>query len=371
MHPRALITRALPMALLLAAAACSSGASGDDSGVTAGGPTTTVPSTAPSVADTTTSTPAPPPPPVAAITFSGIDPAVERVQVTIPAAVATSFPSDNFTIDAFVGGPETGEAVIFLHGFPETAYAFRHQLNTLAAEGYRVIAFDQRGISPGARPTSVADYDMVLLADDVLAVADALGVDSFHLVGHDQGGAVAWNVAVTAPQRLLSLSVIGTPHPSAYAEANQQGGETARKGGLSLVLSDEDGSRFLIDNDYAGLKITWSEAGLTPEESEVYRLQLQNEAAIEAALLWYKANDLREAETDLVRVPAMLIYPERDCCFGRDAADLTQDHVTAPFRLEVLPGVNHWAPETAPDQVTDFLRDHMVKDKVVVTTTTF
>ena len=96
----------------------------------------------------------------------------------------------DFTFDVRVAGPEDGEVVILLHGFPQTSYEWRHQLAALGEAGYRAVAPDQRGYSPGARPPNVEDYAATLLAEDVIGLADAIDADRFHIVGHDWGAAV-------------------------------------------------------------------------------------------------------------------------------------------------------------------------------------
>ncbi|MGW4799241.1 alpha/beta fold hydrolase [Nonomuraea sp. NPDC004297] len=99
------------------------------------------------------------------------------------------------SFDALVDGPPDGELVILLHGFPESSRQWTAHVAELAAAGCRAVAFDQRGYSPGARPAEVAAYRMPHLVQDVLDVADTLGADRFHLVGHDWGGSVAWCTA--------------------------------------------------------------------------------------------------------------------------------------------------------------------------------
>src|SRR5262249_19016524 len=83
--------------------------------------------------------------------------------------------ASGFTFDARVAGPHHGTPVLLLHGFPESSYEWRGQLEALGAAGYRAIAPDLRGYSPGARPAEVAAYRMDHLVGDVLAIADQLG----------------------------------------------------------------------------------------------------------------------------------------------------------------------------------------------------
>src|SRR5882757_9029929 len=123
------------------------------------------------------------------------------------------------TFDATAAGPDDGELVLLLHGFPQTKFAYRLQLPALAAAGYRAVAVDQRGYSPRARPVGTAAYHTEHLTADVLRIADALGADRFHLVGHDFGAVIGWQVAARHPDRLASYTSLSVGHPLAYVAA--------------------------------------------------------------------------------------------------------------------------------------------------------
>jgi len=113
------------------------------------------------------------------------------------------FDNDGLTFEADdSGGP--GEAVVLLHGYPGTRVSWDRVAPALTGAGYRVLAFDQRGYSPGARPPGRRSYTLDLLVGDVLALAGHAGLDRFHLVGHDWGGSVAWAAAAWHPERLLT-----------------------------------------------------------------------------------------------------------------------------------------------------------------------
>ena len=118
-------------------------------------------------------------------------------------------------------GPPDGEAIIALHGFPETSISFAALLEAGAAAGYHVIAPDQRGYSPGARPdpadTSHYYYDKIV--DDVIAIASALGIERFHLVGHDHGCLVGWCAAARYPEHVATYVAMSVPHPDAFSDA--------------------------------------------------------------------------------------------------------------------------------------------------------
>ena len=151
---------------------------------------------------------------------------------------------DTFTARA--AGPAGGELVLLLHGFPQSSWAWRHQLEALGAAGYRAVAPDQRGYSPGARPAEVSRYSSTALVSDVIAIADELGGFSFHLVGHDWGAAVAWQVAGRHAHRLRTLTILSVPHPLAFTEAlrDPSGDQAQRSSYFEVFRSDEAADAF-------------------------------------------------------------------------------------------------------------------------------
>lgn len=105
-----------------------------------------------------------------------------------------------------------GPPVVLLHGFPETAYSWRHQLDALADAGYRAIAPDQRGYGGTGAPAEIDAYDQVELAADVIALFDALGVERAPVVGHDWGSPVAWHTALLHPERVSAVVALSVPY---------------------------------------------------------------------------------------------------------------------------------------------------------------
>lgn len=131
----------------------------------------------------------------------------------------TTFTNDGLTFDVSDSGPLDGEPVVLLHGYPEAKESWDAVAPALAAAGYRVVAPDQRGYSPGARPKGRRSYAVPRLVGDVLALADQAGAGRFHVVGHDWGGVVAWALGSGHGGRLASLTSLTTPHPAAFARS--------------------------------------------------------------------------------------------------------------------------------------------------------
>jgi len=108
---------------------------------------------------------------------------------------------------------EAGEGfpVVLLHGWPELAFSWRHQIPALAAAGYRVIAPDQRGYGLTDRPERVEDYDMEHLTGDLVGLLDALGLDHAVFVGHDWGGLLGWQLPLLHRERVAGVIGVNTP----------------------------------------------------------------------------------------------------------------------------------------------------------------
>ena len=130
-----------------------------------------------------------------------------------------NFVRSGLSFDVTDEGPVDGRLVIALHGFPEDRLSWSAVIPQLTALGYRVLAPDQRGYSPGARPKGRRAYVLGELAADVMALADVAGADRFDVVGHDWGAVVAWELAGRHPDRVRTVTSLTVPHPAALRDA--------------------------------------------------------------------------------------------------------------------------------------------------------
>ena len=213
-------------------------------------------------------------------------------------------PVGPLTFDGLAAGPDEGEPVLLLHGFPQTSRAWEAQVEALGAAGYRAVAFDQRGYSPRARPTEVEAYGSPELTADVIGAADALGLERFHLVGHDWGGAVAWQVAGRHADRLRTLTVVSTPHPAAMRLAldGQLGGDQAQRSAYMPIFREPDSQDKFLANDAQVFHMFFAASGMPEGRADPYLAALGTREALGAALNWYRAADLTLVE-GLVRSP--------------------------------------------------------------------
>jgi len=268
----------------------------------------------------------------------------------------------SFTAD--VAGPAGGVFVLLLHGFPESRHSWRSALPELARAGYCAVAPDQRGYSPGARPdpAELANYAFDKLVADAIDIADASGVSGkrFHLVGHDWGGQVAWGVASRHPERLASLTVMSRPHPSSFrrALASEDGDQRHRSRHHRAFLDAKTGEMLLADNARR-LREGLFGQGVPRAMLEEHLGVLGNHAALEAALAWYRANKGLAGEFGIIKVPTLYIWGDADATVGPEAAHGTKEFVSAPFSLEILPGIGHFVMDQSPAKATDLMVAHM------------
>jgi pimeloyl-ACP methyl ester carboxylesterase len=260
---------------------------------------------------------------------------------TTTTEIATA--AGRFTAD--VAGPASGPLVLLLHGFPQTRHTWRDVLPDLGAAGFRAVAVDQRGYSPGARPPAVDDYATTSLVADVLELATALGAERFHVVGHDWGGQVAWLTAAHHPDRVTSLTALSRPHPAAFARSFALDPDQAARSGHHRNMGPEMTDRWHAD-DSALLRGVLARAGVSDRDVDAYLTVLGDRAALDAAMNWYRAaastGGLRAADTPDVAVPVCYVWGTADQTVGRRAAELTADHVTGSFRFVEVADAGHF-----------------------------
>jgi pimeloyl-ACP methyl ester carboxylesterase len=295
-----------------------------------------------------------------------IDDAVERPRpAPADAAMTVATPEGRFTVE--LAGPADAPLVLLLHGFPQTRHTWRQQVPALGAAGYRALAPDQRGYSPGVRPdpaAGLAPYHIDRLVADVLDLAEAAGHGGrarFHVVGHDWGGQVAWVVADRHPERVASLTVLSRPHPAAFRRAFRDDADNQRhRSRHHKSFHDPATATLLLENGARRLRGSLADGGVPQPAIDAYLSVLGDPAALESALAWYRAaGALTNVEVGAVSVPTLYIWGDADATVGRAAAEWTREFATGPFRFEALPGIGHFVTDEAPDVVTRLLLDHL------------
>jgi pimeloyl-ACP methyl ester carboxylesterase len=268
-------------------------------------------------------------------------------------------PTEVGSFDALAAGPEHGRPVLLLHGFPEAAVQWTHQVGALGAAGYRAVAPDQRGYSPDVRPSAVDEYRLDELVGDVLRIADAFGWPAFDLVGHDWGAAVAWAVAANHPDRVRSLVALSVPHPTPFGQAIREDEDQAQRSAyMTLFRQAGTAEKRLLADDAAALRRAYDHK-VPRSRIEEYVQRFSEPGALTAALNWYRAMRLSTLEVGPVDVPTLYLWGTEDSAVGSTAALATEKYVTGPYRFAMLEDLSHWLSEEAPELVTTVLLAHL------------
>jgi len=266
---------------------------------------------------------------------------------------------DGLVFDVRDAGPPGGPVVVLLHGFPQRNDSWNAVIDRLTAAGYRCLAPNQRGYSPGARPPRRRDYRMSELVADVGALIDASGAQRVHLVGHDWGAAVAWGVAAELPDRLATVSPVSVPHPAAFLKAlltSRQGLASWYMGFFQLPWLPE----WLLTRGRGALAAkSLRRSGQTAAAAQRDARAMAEPGAMTGGLNWYRGlplSNVRDSNQQ-IGVPTMYVWSDDDIALKPKAARNTARYVDADYRFEVLEGVSHWIPDTEPDRLADLLLD--------------
>jgi pimeloyl-ACP methyl ester carboxylesterase len=272
-----------------------------------------------------------------------------------------TFTNGDLTFDVTDAGPADGPVVVLLHGFPQFKDSWDGVIDRLSAEGYRCLAPNQRGYSPGARPPRRRDYRLPLLISDVLALIDAAGAERVHLVGHDWGAAVAWAFADAHPDRLASLTPLSVPHPIAFLRALVTSNQVRSSWYIYAFQLPRVPERVLVGDGSAwkNLSKRVQESGQTRERADrdARAMAADGGAALTGAINWYRAAVLGRpgAYTGHTTVPTMFLWGDQDK-FCKPAGALNcGKYVAAPYRFERFDGASHWLPEEQTDAVSKLM----------------
>ena len=269
-----------------------------------------------------------------------------------------------------------GKPILFMHGFPQFWFLWRHQLDSLG-DDHAVYAPDMRGYNLSDKPQEVEAYRMRNMLGDIKGLVEELGIAPFTLVGHDWGGIVSWAFALKYPELLEHFVIIDSPPPFTWNRDLRESPKQREAVNYMLELSKPSpGPEELVAaNDFAMLdamleRIGSSDARLSDEERAAYHEAWSQPGAIQGGLNYYRAARMGEqvaaggvpeeyeAKIKAMRleVPTLVIWGERDPAL---LVGLTRglEEWIPDMRLEVLPGAGHWVPYEQPDEVNRLIRE--------------
>jgi pimeloyl-ACP methyl ester carboxylesterase len=280
---------------------------------------------------------------------------------TLPAGYSL-IEANGYAFSTKISGDKQDIPVILLHGFPESSVMWKKLMSDLNKIGYYTVAPDQRGYSYKARPDETAQYQISHLANDVIAIADSLGINKFHLIGHDWGSGVGWQIASDYPERLRSFTSLSVPHLEAFSRAYKEDS-------LQYMASDyirnfqtkKIPEYMLAKNNYQVLKSIWSEH----EEEEItsYINLLSQTNALTSAINWYRANYnmfSKGFNTGRIDVPVLFVWGNKDSALKRSGIEWTEDYVTNYYRFAEL-DAGHWLIQESYEKVQKEIVSHLEK----------
>jgi pimeloyl-ACP methyl ester carboxylesterase len=271
--------------------------------------------------------------------------------------------------DVSADGPDDAALVLMLHSFGVSRFFWNAQDRAMGEAGYFTVAPNQRGYSAGARPgpTDHASYRVDRLIGDAVDIVAAVGHGArrFHLVGHDWGASLAWQIADQYPERLASLTILPRPHPLAAARALElPDGEQRQRSRHHTTFLEADAGPNILADDANRLRTRLTRNGLPPAVIQAHLSVIGYPQAMEAALACYRARGVRHQPVGPIRVPTLFIRGDQDDTVGRAAAEATGEFITAPYQFAALAGVGHYAADQVPQQVNALLLEHLTRHPV-------
>jgi pimeloyl-ACP methyl ester carboxylesterase len=279
----------------------------------------------------------------------------------------------NVTFEAVEAG--SGPLVLCLHGFPDQAQSFRHQLPALADAGFHAVAPYMRGYAPTSAPTD-GRYDALALGEDVGALIEALGYDDAVVFGHDWGAAATYFGALLTPHRIRRIVTAAVPYGPRFFQAFTRDYDQQRRSWYMMFFQQALADVAMRHDDFAmidRLVADWSPGWTWPaEDREATKATFRRPGTLEAALGYYRATmgpafadpGALEANaqgmTAPLPMPGLMLHGANDGCIGADMLEGMAQYFPAGLRIEIVPGAGHFVHQEQPDVVNrlvlDFLR---------------
>jgi pimeloyl-ACP methyl ester carboxylesterase len=284
-----------------------------------------------------------------------------------------------------------GPLVVFLHGFPQCWYAWRHQLAALAPH-FRVVAPDLRGYNESDKPAGVAAYALPELVADVAGLVAAFDAHDAVIVAHDWGGAIAWQFAMDHPELTKRLVVMNSPHLALFQQHLRTNPGQLLKSWYMLFFQIP-----WLPETLLGLNHAWvignavrrsaiQKDAITADDLRVLRDAASRPGALRSGINYYRAvfrsdesvaglpaflrrflygeralPPPREHLEDWPKItaPTMLIWGEQDIALRKELTYGMDPLFTSPPRIEYIPDSGHWVQEEKAELVNRLLLDFL------------
>jgi pimeloyl-ACP methyl ester carboxylesterase len=280
--------------------------------------------------------------------------------------VSQTIQTNGINLHVVKAGPETGQLVILLHGFPEFWYGWRNQIPALAEAGFRVWAPDQRGYNLSDKPTGVGAYAVDELARDLIGLIDAAGVVKASLIAHDWGAVVAWWAAAEYPEAFEKMVILNAPHGSVMAKHLRHNRTQRARSRYMLFFQLPWLPEYLSrqkdwDRAVQALQRTSRPGAFTDEDLKKYREAWSQPGSYTAMLNWYRAA-LRHSppppKNKRISVPTLLIWGAKDRFLGTEMAQPSIERCDEG-RLVLIEDASHWVQHDEPGQVNRLIENFL------------
>lgn len=272
---------------------------------------------------------------------------------------------NGISLHVVAAGDPSDPLVVFLHGFPEFWYQWHDYIEPFVEAGYRVLVPDQRGYNRSERPAGVRPYRLGELSGDIVDLVATEDRDTAHIVGHDWGAIVGWDLALRHPETVDRLGVVNVPHPSAFQQVIRSNLTQLRKSWYVFYFQIPCLPQWsLRRNDYEFLVAAMrdgSRAGtFTETELDRYRQAWAGEGTVTAMVNWYRAL-VRHSDgppRERVQAPTRVIWGENDSALVPELAPKSLTYCE-DGDLEQFSDATHWVTHEYPDRVSELLLDHL------------
>ncbi len=258
-----------------------------------------------------------------------------------------------------------GDLMLMLHGFPEFWYSWRHQIPEFAKD-YKVVALDLRGYNDSDKPANQSAYVMAEFIKDIEGVIKGLGYDKCVLVGHDWGGAIAWNFAYAHPEMVERLIVLNMPHPAKFAQGIRNPQQLLRSSYMFLFQLPLLPELLIQSADYQAIEtalkgMAVNKGAITREDLEAYKDAAAKRGAMTAMLNYYRnifGQRMLNPDWGILEVPTLMIWGEKDTALGKELSYGTEAYVRN-FQIKYIADASHWVQQEQPQLVNQYMREFL------------
>jgi pimeloyl-ACP methyl ester carboxylesterase len=255
--------------------------------------------------------------------------------------------------------------MLMLHGFPEFWYSWRHQIPEFAKD-FKVVALDLRGYNDSDKPAEQSAYVMAEFIKDVEGVVRGLGYDKCVLVGHDWGGAIAWNFAYAHPEMVERLIILNLPHPAKFAEGLRTPQQLLRSSYIFFFQLPWLPEMMLKSADYQPIETAFKsmavdKSAFTQENLQAYKDAVAKPGAMTAMLNYYRnafEQGILRQDWRVLEVPTLMIWGENDTALGKELTYGTEAYVRN-FQINYIPNCSHWVQQEQPQLVNHYMREFL------------